>query len=157
MQRKLWDPLGMEFDASWCLDSEESGFEKMEAGLNARAIDFAKFGRLFLNNGNWNGEQLIPADWIAESTGKDPSTHRSEYYPDQFGQEIYASGNGWYKYMWYGALRDDGSYDFAAQGDRGQVIYVSPANQLIIVRNGFEYGIPWHEWFNAFHSFADDL
>jgi len=157
MQTKLWDPIGMEFDGSWSLDSEGSGFEKMEAGLNARAIDFAKFGRLFLNNGNWDGEQVIPTEWVAESTGLDPSTHRADHYPNQFGQEIYDSGDGWYKYMWYGKARDNGSYDFAAEGDHGQFIYVSPAHQLIVIRNGFEYGIPGHEWFDAFHRFAGEL
>ena len=54
---------GMEFDGSWSLDSR--GFEKMESGINARAIDFVKFGRLYLNNGNWDGTQVLPADWIA--------------------------------------------------------------------------------------------
>jgi CubicO group peptidase (beta-lactamase class C family) len=38
-QTRLWNPLGMEFSGAWALDSESSGFEKMEAGLNARAID----------------------------------------------------------------------------------------------------------------------
>ena len=55
-QSRLWDPLGMEFDGAWTLDSEASGFEKMEAGLNARAIDFAKLGRLFLHEGAWDGD-----------------------------------------------------------------------------------------------------
>ena len=41
----------MEFDGSWSLDNEEHSFELMQAGINARAIDFAKFGRLYLNNG----------------------------------------------------------------------------------------------------------
>ncbi len=60
LQEKIWQPLGMEYPASWSLDSEASGFEKMESGLNGRAIDFAKFGRLFLDNGNWNGKQIDP-------------------------------------------------------------------------------------------------
>ena len=47
MEEKLWKPLGMEAPASWSLDSETNGFEKMESGINARAIDFAKFGRLY--------------------------------------------------------------------------------------------------------------
>src|SRR6185369_10252712 len=38
LQEKIWEPLGMEYSASWSLDSEESGMEKMESGLNARAI-----------------------------------------------------------------------------------------------------------------------
>ena len=49
LQEKIWKPLGMEFPASWSLDSQQSGMEKMESGLNACAIDFAKFGRLYLN------------------------------------------------------------------------------------------------------------
>ena len=64
LQERLWKRLGMEAPASWSLDSERSGFEKLESGLNARAIDFAKFGRLYLNRGHWEGEQsFLPAGW----------------------------------------------------------------------------------------------
>jgi CubicO group peptidase (beta-lactamase class C family) len=57
LQEKIWQPLGMEYGASWSLDSHDSGFEKMSMGLNARAIDFAKFethniGGVTDNNGN---------------------------------------------------------------------------------------------------------
>ena len=51
LQTRLWDKLGMEFGGSWSTDSEASDFEKMETGVNARAIDFAKLGVLFLNSG----------------------------------------------------------------------------------------------------------
>jgi CubicO group peptidase (beta-lactamase class C family) len=61
-QSRLWDPLGMEFDGAWTLDSEAAGFEKMEAGLNARPIDFAKLGRLFLHEGEWDGTRIVSAD-----------------------------------------------------------------------------------------------
>ena len=153
-QRSLWDPLGMEFDGAWCLDSEEDGFEKMESGLNARAIDFAKLGRLFLQGGAWDGGRVVSSAWVDESTSRDPATDRSDYYPDEFGQQIYDSGRGWYKYWWYGAARDDGTYDFAAMGDHGQYIYVSPASRLVIVRNGLEFGIESHDWFSAFYAMA---
>ena len=53
LQEKIWKPIGMQYPGSWSLD--ENGFEKMESGINARAVDFTKFGRLFLYNGNWNG------------------------------------------------------------------------------------------------------
>ena len=59
LQEKIWVPLGMEYPATWSLDSEASGFEATLCCLNGRAIDFAKFGRLFLHNGNWNGQQII--------------------------------------------------------------------------------------------------
>jgi len=51
LQTRIWNPLGMEFDGSWSTDSVGSDFEKMETGVNARAIDFAKFGVLYLNGG----------------------------------------------------------------------------------------------------------
>ncbi len=137
LQEKLWKPLGMEFDGSWSLDSEESGFELMQAGINARAIDFAKFGRLYLENGSWDGTQIIPSSWVAESTQEDRSIDRAAYYPhDAFFQE-----NGYYKYFWWGLRRDDGKYDFFARGKFGQNIYVSPQADLIIVRNGELAGV----------------
>ena len=48
---RLWQPLGAEYDASWNLDSDESGFEKMESGFNAAAADYARFGLLILHGG----------------------------------------------------------------------------------------------------------
>ena len=58
----------MEFPASWSLDSKHNGMEKMESGLNARVIDFAKFGRLYLRNGDWDGKQIVPESWVVELT-----------------------------------------------------------------------------------------
>jgi CubicO group peptidase (beta-lactamase class C family) len=68
LETKLWKPLGSEFDASWSLDSESSGFEKMESGINARAIDFARLGVLYLHEGEWNGRQIVPRSWVETST-----------------------------------------------------------------------------------------
>jgi CubicO group peptidase (beta-lactamase class C family) len=99
-QEKLWESLGMEFDGSWSLDSEASGFEKMEAGLNARAIDFAKLGQLYLEQGNWDGVQVIPSEWVSDSTQVDASRQRAVYYPEEMGQVIHDTLGGYYKYMW---------------------------------------------------------
>ena len=60
LQDKLWKPLGMQYPASWSLDSKLDGFEKMASGLNARAIDYARFGQLMLNGGMWNGLPTHP-------------------------------------------------------------------------------------------------
>ena len=65
LESRLWQPLGAEADASWSLDSEASGFEKMESGINARAIDFAKLGSLYLHEGEWNGRRILPATGYA--------------------------------------------------------------------------------------------
>jgi len=156
-QTRLWDPLGMEFDGAWTLDSEASGFEKMEAGLNGRAVDYAKLGQLYLQNGLWDGVQVVSEDWVQESTTLDPSTQSSDYYSDSFGPFVYDDGAGYYKFFWYGRLRGDEPADFLAEGDHGQFIYVSPANDVVIVRNGTEYGISPGEWIDAFYEAAPKL
>jgi CubicO group peptidase (beta-lactamase class C family) len=135
LQEKIWQPLGMEYSASWSLDSEESGFELMQSGINARAIDFAKFGRLFLNSGDWNGAQIISKAWVRESTSPDPNDNRL-WRSDAEWKEA----NGYYKYLWWGRIGPDGNYDFAAQGKRGQWIYVSPQEKVVIVRFGLDWG-----------------
>jgi CubicO group peptidase (beta-lactamase class C family) len=156
-QTRLWDRIGMEYDGAWALDSEESGFEKMEAGLNARPIDFAKFGRLFLNGGDWDGYQVVSAEWVEESTSLDPTTHNADYYSRAWGPFVYDDGGGYYKYMWYGWLRDGEPADIMAEGDHGQFIYLSPANNVIIVRNGTEFGLESEDWIDAFYRLAGDL
>jgi CubicO group peptidase (beta-lactamase class C family) len=161
MQVRLWNPLGMEYGGSWSLDSKESGFEKMESGVNARAIDFAKFGQLYLNGGKWNGVQVISSKWVADSTQVDPATHNASYYAVD-GQTLYGKLNGYYSYMWWGMLRGEEGYDFAARGDHGQFIYVAPSKDLVIVRLGYEWGFPGSDteagavWMRAMHDFVTE-
>jgi CubicO group peptidase (beta-lactamase class C family) len=158
LQERLWTPLGMEFDGSWSLDSEEHGFEKMESGLNARAIDFAKFGRLYLNLGWWEGVQIVPETWVWESISPEPALRDQSYYVDEYGQHIlHAAQGGFYKYMWYGLLRDGEANDFFATGNKGQYIYVSQHKDLIIVRHGEDYGIDTFDWIEIFYAVATRL
>ena len=84
--------------------------------------------------------------------------HNDSYYPDAFGQNIYNNLGGYYKYMWYGYFRGDSGYDFTGEGDHGQFIYVSPHKNLIIIRNGIEYGQDWNwePWIKAFYQFASE-
>jgi CubicO group peptidase (beta-lactamase class C family) len=154
LQGVIWDPLGMEFSGSWSIDSLESDFEKMETGVNARAIDFAKFGQLFLNEGTWNGEQVISAAWVVESTQPFLPTNYANYYNEWFSG---MPEQGYYNYMWWGIAIQPGVYDFAAEGDRGQFIYVSPRKSLVIVRHGIDYGISFHDWFDLFFRFANQF
>lgn len=154
LQAKIWDPLGMEFGGSWSTDSEESDFEKMETGVNARAIDFAKFGQLFLNEGNWEGQQVISGDWVAESTEPYLPTDNESYYHEYFTD---LPGQGYYKYMWWGYAIEPDIYDFAAEGDKGQYIYISPRKALVIVRHGINFGIPNDAWIDLFFRFVNEF
>lgn len=117
LQEKIWKPLGMEFPASWSLDSQRSGMEKMESGLNACAIDFAKFGRLYLQKGDWNGKQIIPESWVVDSTTVTPNAKWSNY-----------------KYLWW--ISRSGKGRFMAVGNLGQFIFVAPDKHCVIVRFG---------------------
>jgi CubicO group peptidase (beta-lactamase class C family) len=145
-QARLWDPLGMEFDGAWTLDSEAAGFEKMEAGLNARAIDFAKLGRLFLHEGEWDGTRIVSPAWVATATGVDPADRAQGVY-----------GGRTYGLMWWGVARPSGPPDFYAAGDHGQYIYVSPQHRVVIVRTGVEYGVSSSRWVGAFTRIAEGL
>jgi CubicO group peptidase (beta-lactamase class C family) len=144
LQEKIWKPLGMEFPASWSLDSDDSGFEKMDVGVNGRAIDFAKFGRLFLNEGEWNGSQIISRAWVTESTSPDPNDTRV-WDSDPEWKEA----GGYYKYFWWGKVADDGTYDYVATGHLGQKIYVAPDENVVIVRFGIDEG-GIDEWEDVF-------
>jgi CubicO group peptidase (beta-lactamase class C family) len=149
LQEKLWDPLDMEFSGSWSTDSKEDAFEKMESGINTRSIDFAKLGRLFLNYGRWNGKQIVSEHWVEEAT--QPEEKPSSYYEDD---PWFVSNGRYYKYFWWGAKRPGGRNDFAAIGNKGQYIYISPQKNLIIVRNGIDYGISSDVWLRLFYEFA---
>lgn len=133
LEQRLWVPMGAEFPASWSMDSESSGFEKMESGVNAAAVDFARFGLLYLHNGFYNGSQILPVEWIAQSTAPDPAdTRRFETmanWPDL---------GGYYGYHWWGLKNADGSYDYCARGNLGQLIYVAPRRNMVVVRFGNE-------------------
>ena len=131
LEEKLWTQVGMEYDASWSIDKKKNGIEKTFCCLNARARDFAKFGRLYLHKGNWNGKQIISETWVEESTKLDSLN----------------GGDLGYQYQWW-IPNDKG--DFTAEGILGQFVFVSPSENLIIVRLGKKYGnVNWQGTFAA--------
>ena len=153
LQERFWKPMGAEFPASWSMDSKASGFEKMESGINARARDFARFGLIFLHNGYWNGVQILPEEWVRESTSPlrpDPRTWETmSDWPDY---------NGYYKYHWWGINNTDGSYDFYAHGRYDQMIYMAPRKNVVIIRLGeTPHDIPLAVWPLALHNIVDQL
>lgn len=135
LEEQLWTKIGTEYPASWSLDSEENGFEKMESGLNYRAIDMAKIGSMLLNKGRWENEIIISTDWLARSIHA--SFPLDEY--DYRGTFLEDSGIG-YQFMWYSQANQRGGFDYFAAGKFGQFLYVSPDNNVVIVRNGITEG-----------------
>lgn len=154
LQTRLWQPAGMVGEASWSLD-REGGFEKMESGLNARAEDFARFGLLMLRGGELGGAQVVPRDWAEASTAPEPRGHIPGYYAAS--PWTHASAQRYYRAMWWGQRRGDGGRDFAARGNHGQLVFVSPRNDVVIVRHGSRYGLDASRWFEVARQMADLL
>jgi CubicO group peptidase (beta-lactamase class C family) len=131
LEEKLWSQI-MEYDALFSIDSRKSGFEYMPSRLIARAIDYARFGQLFLHDGNWNGKQLISKEWVEESTLEDTTVPR-DFYPDWMGEGCQRT---YYKYQWWGHTNCDSTYQFFASGNLGQEIYILPDKDIVIVHCG---------------------
>jgi CubicO group peptidase (beta-lactamase class C family) len=111
LAQKIWQPFGMESDASWWLDSPE-GLEIGGSGLSATLRDYARFGVYMLNKGMVDGKATLPAGWVEDATR-----------PANIGGKKVDYG-----YMWWPL--DDGAY--AAIGIFGQFVYVHPASQTVI-------------------------
>ena len=122
MQKMLWDPIGAEDNAYWLLDSEN--MEVAYGGFNATARDYAKLGELYRLEGNINGTQIVPSNWIQASITPDAA----HLMPGENTLSDYPLGYG---YQWW--IPDD-SGDFMAIGVYNQFIYVSPQNNVVAVQ-----------------------
>ncbi len=151
LSAKLWRPLGMERDARWVVDSdgpdaEEYGF----CCLNATLRDWARFGRLYLRGGDWQGVRLLPAAWIHDSVT--PSR------PELALKGLY--GPEWdvgYAYQWWVPAGGEG--EFTAIGIWGQYVYVNPAERVIVVKTSADPGFDDRdlETIAAFRGIVDAL
>lgn len=129
--REIWQKIGAEHNASWSLDGNKSRFEKMESGINFRAVDFLKIGSMILHNGYFNGTQIIDEAWLKHSTLCDFPINTDEY------KDSFLSGkNIGYKYMWYCTPSAKTGYDIIAWGKSDQILYVSPESNTVILRTG---------------------
>ncbi|MDQ4028392.1 MAG: beta-lactamase family protein [Actinomycetota bacterium] len=124
MEDELWRPMGAVADGTWSLDSDTNGFEKMESGLNSRAIDMVKLGLVYLHGGALNGNRIITTRWAREATAftneNDPSTE--------------------YQYQWWTYADPELGDWFGAQGNKGQFIAVFPSRDLVLARFGIDFG-----------------
>jgi CubicO group peptidase (beta-lactamase class C family) len=139
MATRLWQPLGAERDATWNLDSERSGFEKMESGLNATPVDYARFGLLFLHQGESNGMRIVSNDWVRAATAVDTTTDPAAFY----------------QYFWWVDVEHPGR--FYALGNYGQYIFVAPDADTVVVRLGSDWGVDNQTWLATFGAIADQV
>lgn len=122
MEEKLWTQIGVQHDAYWTLNNEK---ELAMGGLSISLRDYARFARLYLHNGRYNGKQILPAQWIKDSL--DASAPYAK--PHANGIPYDALGYG---YQWW--IPAGSEQEFAAIGVYGQWIYGNPSNHTIIVK-----------------------
>jgi len=122
--RHLWSKLQTEEDAIYITDS--LGEPMVLGGLNIITRDYARFGKLYRDYGQLNGEQIIPRDWLIESM-QTPTEH---LVAKRRGDGSVKFGYG---YQWWLPL--DADDEFMAIGIYGQFIYVDRKSDLVIVKN----------------------
>jgi len=117
---KIFKQIGIE-DFYWPIDVQ--GFARGGGGMRLKTRDMARFGFLYLKEGQWDGIQVIPIEWVNESQKKhQPFQHIGNYY---YGYQFWVSSFGMYAAVGYG----------------GQWIMILPDYELVVVFiNNFEEG-----------------
>lgn len=141
LEDKIWKPIQMCSDGLWSVD-EKNQLEKSFCCIGATALDYAKFGRLYLNKGVWDGQQIISESWYNKSISRDTLNGSSFNY----------------NYCWHIGLKEYG--DFMAIGLYKQHIYINPKkNLLIVLLNDSENPLKAERvnWWHVFRQIADQL
>ena len=171
---KLWAPLQMEYPATW--NDDKHGTVRAFCCINAAARDYAKFGRLFLKKGDWNGTQVVPEEWVNRSTNADTMTAYEGYKNQWWAKEKQVTSTDSVRAIqflhhlpskgrmsiWeragvkqYAVNYYDGAY--YAAGLLGQYIYINPTKKLLIVRLGHDWSHPKMYAVPFIYNLADSL
>lgn len=120
-REKLFNRIGMR---SATFEVDASGTFVGSSYLYASLRDYTRFGLLYLNNGNWLGEQILPVDWVEYTTSTasgSEGTYGAFFWLNKSGSDY----------------PDVPSDMFYCSGHDGQYIYIIPSKELVIVRTGF--------------------
>ncbi len=123
---KLWSKIGAEHSAKWSVDKAD-GDEKAFCCFYSNARDFARIGKLYMNNGRWNNQQVVSTNWVKTST-------QSNKLKDE-----HANVTDYYGYQWW-VYQDPKLPAFYCRGILGQYIIVIPSKNLLIIRLGKKRG-----------------
>lgn len=126
ISKYFWQPMGMENDALWQIDHPTDGIEKAYCCIASNARDFARFGKLYLQNGIWNDQQILSSEFVQKSI--EPRFADSTQY-----------GYGW----WLENYKNQAVYYM--RGHLGQFVIVLPESDIIIVRLGHLKGLQTEE------------
>lgn len=123
---RIWGPIGAETDAAWSVDA--GGNEAAFCCLSATLRDWGRLGRLLARDGDWNGRQVIPRDWVRAATSASPAGHflapgtASRFYGYGYQTWILPTGDA-----------APPRRQFALLGIHGQAILVDPEARLVLV------------------------
>jgi CubicO group peptidase (beta-lactamase class C family) len=122
ISRELWSPLGMEESA--CFTVDPAGYALADGGFNATLRDFARFGQMMAAGGVGNGQRIVPQEWIDDTLNCNPAIFGDPY--------TVSLPNGAYRNQFW--IKDFRERVLMARGVFGQLIYISPAENLVAVK-----------------------
>ena len=129
ISEKIWQPFGMEADASWLVD--KAGIERGGCCLSITLRDYARLGMFMDEAAHAGGVDVLPEGWIHDA-----------WTPNLSEPDKYAKGFGYY---WQ--IRQDGGYE--AVGAYGQSVTIYPSEHLVIAVNSASvdhHGIGLARW-----------
>jgi len=121
--RELFHKIGM---SSAIMEPDASGTFVGSSYSFATARDWAKFGLLYLNDGLWEGERILPEGWAAYTATPAPNSE------GDYGSFFWLNAGGQYP--------DAPREAYGAQGFQGQYVYIVPSQNLVVVRLGTGIG-----------------
>ncbi|RZM08487.1 MAG: class C beta-lactamase-related serine hydrolase, partial [Pedobacter sp.] len=126
---KLFAPLGIR-NYHWQYTPQ--GVPNTAGGIRLKALDFAKYGLLYKNDGKWNGKQIMPTEWINKtfSYQRELPNATDEHYGYLFWNKKYSVGGKQYE-------------TFYCTGNGGNKIFIFKDQSLVIVITASAYGLPY--------------
>lgn len=123
VSRHVWQPLGAEFDA--CFTVDRAGAALADGGFNAALRDYGRLGLAYANGGSLDGKPIVPAAWVESCRHGGDSAAFGAPYSDVLP-------GGAYSRQWW--ARDPAAGIIMARGVFGQLIYVDPGRELVVVK-----------------------
>jgi CubicO group peptidase (beta-lactamase class C family) len=130
-KKYLLDPIGME---NWNWTFANKNVTNTVNGLAMSRRDMARFGVLFLNDGRWQGKQIVPEEWIRKSTSVQV-LGKGDYFPYAYG------------YQWWRLQDEEPTVAMLAINDAyfalgfgGQFIFIVPHLNLVVVSTASNFG-----------------
>ena len=118
----LWQPMGAGESAHFTVD--RSGYALASGGLNATLRDYARFGLVHLGMGTFNGQAILPAEWIIDIRRGGHGLFNAA------GRELFP--NGVYRNQFWVAAT--GAETVQARGIFGQLVYIAPEHNLVVAK-----------------------